>query len=324
MINHYNPFEEMTFTFDRCFLCGTYLKEDNSTEEHVFPKWLQREFNLWNNTLMLLNRTHIPYRNLVVPCCKICNNEHLNKKIEKKVEIAVKGGYKNFIQLDEEVIFKWLVKLSYGMLFKELSLRQDLTNYQSRKIIEPDELKNFRLLFTFLQSIRFETEFINKVPWSILIFKIKNSDNKRLYNGQDLIMTNNYFLQMNDIGIISHLQDNGLMKEHFLEYRSDFLDMELHPIQFRELCTEFQYKSYLLNKAPFYTISLPKDGEGKMQIISHDLYGDSLFDDWDMKEFCQLLEYNWKPWGIEFNDIYIDDEHKITFLRNEDGSLKFF
>lgn len=319
-MKHYNPFEEMTFSNDRCFLCGVYLNDANRTDEHIFPKWLQREFDLWDKTLNLLNKTSIPYRSLVVPCCRECNNTHLNIKIEQKVEAAVKGGYDSFIQLDEVIIFQWLVKLSYGMLFKELSLKQDLKNINSRMIIEPDQLKIFRLLFTFLQSIRFDTEFINNFPWSILIFKINNPDKERLYNGQDFLTTKNYFMQLNDIGIMSHLQDNGLMKNYFLEHRSEYLNMTLHPIQFRELCTEFHYKSYLLKRTPLYIISLPNEKSGKLKIISHDFISD--FEEWDNEFFCRMLEYNWKPWGLSFEDIYISKDHYTTYLKNEDGSIK--
>lgn len=322
-MKHYNPFEEMTFSYECCFLCGIFLDDSIRTVEHVFPKWLQHEFNLWDKTLILLNKSQIPYRSLTVPCCKPCNNKYLNM-IEKRIKAAVKGGYEEFIKLDEEVIFKWLVKLSYGVLFKELSLRLEIQNKDSRNIIEPDQLAKFRMLFTFLQTIRFETEFVNRTPWSILIFKINNSGTNIRYNGQDLIMSNNYFLQLNNIGIISHLQDNGLMKEFFMEHRSEFTDIVLHPIQFRELCAEFQYKSVLLKKLPYYTINLPERENGKMQILSFDLYGHDLFDDWKTEEFCHLLEYYWKPWDYKFDDIYFDNDHYLSFLRNEDGSVKSF
>lgn len=29
-----------------CFLCGA--SDQSMTEEHVFPKWLQKKYNLWN------------------------------------------------------------------------------------------------------------------------------------------------------------------------------------------------------------------------------------------------------------------------------------
>ncbi len=46
-----------------CFLCGRLLFDDFS-EEHVFPRWLQKRFHLWNRSLQLTNRTRIRYRQL--------------------------------------------------------------------------------------------------------------------------------------------------------------------------------------------------------------------------------------------------------------------
>ena len=73
----YSPFEKMTFTYDKCFLCGEILTDENSTEEHIYPKWLQNKFDLWDKQLILLNGTGINYRNLKIPCCKRCNNKRV-------------------------------------------------------------------------------------------------------------------------------------------------------------------------------------------------------------------------------------------------------
>ncbi|MFW9880988.1 MAG: hypothetical protein ACFFG0_48620 [Candidatus Thorarchaeota archaeon] len=56
----YNPFDSMSFTYDRCFLCGRRLGDADS-REHIFPRWLLRRFNLWDSELVLLNRTKIKY-----------------------------------------------------------------------------------------------------------------------------------------------------------------------------------------------------------------------------------------------------------------------
>jgi hypothetical protein len=34
---------------------------------------------LWNQSIVLLNQTEIPYRLLKIPCCSECNNEHLGR-----------------------------------------------------------------------------------------------------------------------------------------------------------------------------------------------------------------------------------------------------
>ncbi len=317
----YNPFDAMTFTYDRCFMCGELLDSNNRADEHVYPRWLQREFNLWNQRLVLLNKTEIQYKRLTIPCCNECNNEHLNKKVESKVEKAVKGGYEEFINLDEEIVFKWLNKIAYGMLFKELSLRSFLQDINSEPIYSKEQLEEHKMQFTFLQSIRFNTEFIAGKPWSILVFKVKNPNDKKTYNSMDFLLQKCFFMQLNDIGIISCLMDNGSQKEYFLEHLSDFLDIELHCIQFAELCAKFLTKATLFFRTPHYTIKMPKDLKDTMQIISHEISG-VLFSDWSQELYARMLEYFFKPWCIPYEKIYIDNEHVITFLRNEDGTIK--
>lgn len=309
----------MTFTYDRCFMCGDLLTDTNRSDEHVYPRWLQREFDIWNQYLVLLNGTEIPYRNLTIPCCKVCNNDYLNRLIEKKVEQAVKGGYEEFKQLDEEIIFKWLNKIAYGALFKELSLRSDLRNRESNPIYTKEQLEEHKMQFTFLQSIRFETEFIGK-PWSILIFKIKNINGKT-YNAGDYILQKCFFMQLNDIGIISCLMDNGTQKEFFLKHLSEFLNIELHPIQFAELCAKFLTKATLFIRNPSYLVIMPQDINHKMEIVSQPINGE-IFEEWSQVTYAHILEHFFKPWGIPFDQIYFDDDHVITFLHNDDGTIK--
>src|ERR1700730_12701608 len=74
-----------------CFLCSAPLRSKNRSDEHVFPKWLQNRFNLWNQRLDLINLTSIPYRQFTIPCCKTCNNVHLSK-IGDIVRAVVESG----------------------------------------------------------------------------------------------------------------------------------------------------------------------------------------------------------------------------------------
>ena len=73
---------------DKCFLCGTSLTAaDVNSAEHVLPKWLQHRFNLWNEELVLTNRTSIPYRQATIPCCTACNNGSLGN-LESEISAA--------------------------------------------------------------------------------------------------------------------------------------------------------------------------------------------------------------------------------------------
>src|SRR5437868_5625128 len=81
-----------------CFLCADPLTGQTRTDEHVIPKWVQQKYDLWNESLGLLNDSSIQYRQLTVPCCKRCNNETLSR-LESTVEVAVSSGYDAVVAL---------------------------------------------------------------------------------------------------------------------------------------------------------------------------------------------------------------------------------
>ena len=71
----------------------------------------------------------------------------MSEAIEKPIQIAVTGGYDSFKNIDKNIVFLWLNKLSYGMLFKELSLdvnRRDITKGKiySQELLEEYGIRN--------------------------------------------------------------------------------------------------------------------------------------------------------------------------------------
>src|SRR5713226_5139659 len=109
-LEHPNPrslfyaVERRRFGRSICFLCGRRLSPKNRSDEHVFPKWLQSRFSLWNQTLTLLNGTHIPYRSLTIPCCIECNTLHLSL-IEDGISTATLRGHRAVAALDPLTLF---------------------------------------------------------------------------------------------------------------------------------------------------------------------------------------------------------------------------
>lgn len=53
-LNFYINFKKETFGYNSCFLCGKEC--DIKTAEHIFPKWLQHKYDLWNQKLTVTNR----------------------------------------------------------------------------------------------------------------------------------------------------------------------------------------------------------------------------------------------------------------------------
>jgi hypothetical protein len=120
----FHAVERRRFGRSTCFLCGRRLTPTNRTDEHVFPKWVQSRFSLWNQKLTLLNGTQIPYRSLTIPCCRTCNGKHLSV-IENTVKTATLKGHRAVSELDPLTLFLWLGKIFYGLLYKELFLVKD-------------------------------------------------------------------------------------------------------------------------------------------------------------------------------------------------------
>ena len=313
----YNPFDEMTFTNDRCFVCGKQLSH-NATMEHVYPKWLQRDFNLWEQRLELLNGTCIRYRDMVIPCCVDCNNI-MSERIEKPVKEAVAAGYDAVIRLDPQILFQWLNKISYGTLFKQLSLRMDRRDPASGTIYAQENLAKHRMQFLFLRSTIQEVDYVHQ-PWSILVFKI-NDDDAPAYWAYDNPIIKTFFMRLNDVGIIAHLMDNGCNQEFFLQTptMAELLQKELHPIQFAEICAKFHYKSSLMNRLPFYMSVFDQEHNLQM-IIAHEM-GGILFDDWNQETYAHVLSFFWEPWKMDITSIYQPPDQVLSYIRNTDGTF---
>ncbi len=314
----YDPFDNMTFSNNNCFLCGCKLSKDNRTDEHVYPKWLQKKFKLWDRELSLLNNTLIKYKNLKIPCCKSCN-EKMSGLLEKPIERAVSSGYEQFILLDKKIIFLWLNKLSYGILFKELSLKLKRENPNRGSIYSEEDIKEKRMQYTFLQTIISDTKYIG-TPYSILIFKI-DPCNEEEYWAHDNPNFKTFFIRMNDIGIIANLMDNGFNENFFLGIpdMEKFTHYILHPIQFLELCARFLYKCSLFFKDPFYIISSNETDNKANTIISQSLSGIA-YNKWNQKNYAEVLSFYLKPYKLSFSDIY-ENGVVASWLQNSDGSF---
>lgn len=319
----YNPFDNMSFTYDRCFLCGCLLKNKKSVE-HIFPKWLQNRYSLWNGTITLLNRTTIPYRGLTIPCCRSCNTEYLSP-LENTVRLHHEKGYSEFLKLDKIMIFQWIAKIFYGLLFKELSLYVDRSDPNYGFITSPDLLKELRVLHTFLQSIRVPFEFVDFHPWSIFLVETHTYGDKRDFDYHDEILTLTFSIRMSGIGIIACLEDNGAQEELFSDYFDKFKGVKLHPTQFDELVAKVTYKASLMNRTPKYMMMLPKEEGQKVTVFSSPLQGFStkpIFDDWNQRNYAAFLAFQWEKYGIRFEDIFREPDMVLSNLVNEDGTVK--
>ena len=315
----FEQIEKHTYTPNKCFLCGCKLTTKNKTVEHVIPKWVQHQFKLWDQEVSLLNGTFIPYRLLTIPCCFKCNNIYL-KPFEDKVYAAFQKGYDVFRQLDKEIVFYWLGKIYFGLMYRELFLNVDRMDPTKGTITTPEYLKSFYSHFLFLQGIRNRHSFKDFFPASIYYFKTQKP--REIEKQWDFVDNHNTLfiaIRLGEIGIISPLQDGEATKQ--LESLLDeHRDIDLHPLQFREMTARILYKRLLMNRTPkFINVQHGRKSETIMMPLQG-MSAKPIFNDWDNDVYAAILS---KITGVPLEICQPQKGKYWTWLKDEHGKSLF-
>lgn len=313
-------FSNMKFDYLHCFLCGIEFNKENESEEHVIPRWLQHKHDLWNQKLSLINKTTIPYRKLKIPCCKECNNVYLNN-IEKEIE-RTSVSFEEFIKTDRRTIFIWLVKLYYGLLFKNLSLVVDFREPSKGTLVTPEQLAKYKMLHEFLQSTRTKTEFSNEV-FSLFIFKLHldpRNDRKYDFFFTDDLLRSQLAIQIGELGIICCIGEDGIIADAINDYVAPYQTHQITSVQFGELIAHIFYQRALLLVPPTYILM---KGMGKSHIISNlSSFTGDYFREKSYSEFSHFLAFQLKRFNLKPEQLYFPDvDAVISFLINDKGEL---
>jgi hypothetical protein len=306
------------FGKNTCFLCGKRLSAKNRTDEHVFPKWLQNRFGLWNRKVILLNSSEIAYRHLTIPCCSICNKEHLGL-IEKRISKATKDGYEAVLQMDKFNLFVWLGKIFYGLLYKELFLLHDRKNKSKVTITNKELLKIYQMHHYFLQCARVPMFFGEFFPTSIGVFPTQECSNPRLNWGfrDDL---NKLFIscRIGKVGIIATLQDGGALN-HMFDLMNEIKQINLHPLQFNEIVAQCLYKASLFNRTPKYLVSETPQLIQVFQTPLQGLSSKSIYDEWNNRNYAIYLS---NVTGIPLDKIFAPPNKVMTWLFDKNNKMR--
>lgn len=275
---------------NRCFLCGTDLSVVGKTDEHVVPRWVQRRYDLWSQKLTLLNGTAIPYSQLTVPCCSSCNNDHLSR-IEDSLSATVDRGRSAVVALGPKLLFLWLGKIFYAILYKELMLLRERADPYAGTIISEDFIRQYRSHRLLLQQARGILALDGFQPGSLFVFEaqpIPHSD--QTWDLTDHVHGMAIGVRIGRVCLIAALGDGAAQQKFDAAFYEQYYDLPLHPIQFRELFARVAYRSTLATRVPKY-ITGP-DGHGGLTTFQLPLGGLSdkpAFEDWIPFNYARVL-----------------------------------
>lgn len=314
----YNPFQDFTFDNQTCFLTGEALQSADE-QIQVFPVWMMRAFNLEEQPFKMLDESFSTYKQLKLPCAADAAL-HL-EAVESAVERAMNSGYAAMKELPAHILFQWIAKIVYGVVFNEIQsgIRQATLSGEEMNFSQA-LVQKFRNLHAMLQSAIHPMEFENRNPFSVVVLPVENAPETFIY--RDEINTLIFSLRMNDFAIIATLQDNGTHAIYHEDVLAAVQGKVLHPIQFEEICARYFYSAYLFNKLPEYTyMDTPKMIYVEPMPLQ-DWTMKPIFDHWQVKTYGQVLENFWKPWGYTLFEIIKNPEEPVSFIYDEAGAFR--
>ncbi|MBC5773660.1 hypothetical protein H8S95_06265 [Pontibacter sp. KCTC 32443] len=320
-LNLYNPFGNMQFADEHCFLCGTTITKADRTP--VFGEWMQQKYNLENKELLLLDKSVTTFSQLTIPCCDHCNSEYI-LPLEQEIETAADSGFEGISALDPKRLFQWIGKMYYGTLVTELIREKDPLIMPENPVSEnPQMLGKFKTFFQVLQSLRVPMVFSDFLPCSLFILQVDPTEDELPFEYQDELTTMAFSIKLGPVVIVCKLLDNGIINKALHRLYKLTEGQLLHPIQVAEFKARVFYAAYIFNVVPDYFIRTIKPGDE--QLVLDTLIDDvtnEVFNPWEPLAYVHMLEEMLKPWSIREHDIMKDPQQPLTFLTNEDGTFK--
>jgi hypothetical protein len=345
----FDIFAKHPFDGNHCFLCGVDLNPNNRTIEHVFPRWLQDAFDLRDRSITLLNGTRIPYRSLVIPCCKQCNGTHLSQ-LEGRMRPIILDYSKSLDQISDQDMNSWVSKIYIGVLWRELELKFDRRTQDSEPILPKEAMENFRMVHFLMQSCRKKMTFYgngSRFPNSLLRVECKvPNDIENRFDYLDNFSTHTVAIRMGSKGIVG-IFDGGLHDLNFPDFADRLFERKpLHPDQFKEVFVKLTYKNSLSLRVPYfgitqnreideYTVAVlafddhskcasclvvgTEDGPISMiPLLPESVLKGSDYSDWCQEDFARCLSMYT---GIPVERIFVPPDMVRTSLRDSDGNF---
>jgi len=319
LLTLYDPFDRMQFNSETCFLCGAFINANQTVP--VFSNWLMRHYQFGEKQLLLLDKSIIQYKDLTIPCCINCREQHI-EPLDQRLEKAHQKGVAGFKAADERDIYLWLAKMFYGMLVRELLNEQNPLIMPEHAVGEnPKMFTKFQSLFKLLQALRLPILFDDFTPFSLFILEVKETETDTPFEYRDELNTMMFSIKMGTVQVICHLLDNNVLQKALKPVYDDLKNKPVHPIQAAEFTARAYYAAYLFNLIPEYFERRPAPGE---DFLTYDTLVDDItmpvFNPWEQQAYAKLLEEMWRKWDISRQQILQNPREPLSYIYDETGT----
>ena len=243
-----------------CFICGAKPEEKSFNDEHVFPEWLLRRYNLFARTLKLPNGITTRYDRHTVPCCTDCNSL-MGKVVEERISSAIDGSpesIQNFLANGGDLeLFVWL-----GLIYLKLHLKNKMNRKEldrripSGMIADDYEWDLLHHIHTVVRCFYVPTTVEANVFGSIMVLPCRQEGSTDQFDFFDSHLGQTMMLRLGSTAIFVVFDDSTAASGFFQVNMLDKITGPINELQAREIMTDFALLNMHLKERPIYRSEL--------------------------------------------------------------------
>jgi hypothetical protein len=242
---------------DCCFICGAKPNTKPFNDEHIFPEWLLRRYDLFQRRITLPNGATARYDRYTVPCCAECNSL-MGDKIEKPMSEIIQGAVgsinERITKGNALMLFVWL-----GLIFVKVHLKDKAFRFHldarigEEKIADMYEWRQLHHIHSiarcFYTGCSVETEAIG----SCLVIPVRTEMSPDQFDFGDLYFAQTMLLRVGDLAMLAVFNDSGGAMGYFQQKLAKITG-PVSELQLREIMVELAWLNLHLKQRPtFYT-----------------------------------------------------------------------
>lgn len=324
-------FVDSICTGNSCFICGAMSDGRKFNDEHIFPKWLLREFKLFDRYVTLPNGSRFKYGRYKIPCCANCNSI-MGQQIEQPVRRLLRQGHhavsEHFKTEGGLTFFTWMAVIFLKTHLRDRHFNRTLDRRMTREPISSlyawESLHHIHTVARcFITGATIERE----VYGTCVVLAAKVERGVEAFDVADLYDAQVALVRCHDVALITVFNDSAAVTGHLLHILEKVTG-PLSNLQLREVMVEAACCNLHLKERPQYASLV--DVRARTNKIVAMLPESPEFHPIDLKLRGRLMEYALRPvlsgssivGYPNIEDFWVKVKDGLqTFLYDDDGNF---
>jgi hypothetical protein len=242
---------------DACFMCGGSGVARPFTNEHIIPRWVLREFELFERRVTLPNESDVSYGQYTIPCCESCNGT-LNTLYEIPVREILDGGVNEVSRYVREqgpwLLFSWLALLFVKTHLKDWTLRfnRDKRAGDLRRLGHLAAIEQLHHIHCVARTLVVGSRVEAEVLGTFFVLAADTGPGAiELFDYADLFASKSVLLRYKDVATVAVLDDSCAAFSLFAkELRR--IEAPLSSLQLREVLAHVSFIAANLERRPIF------------------------------------------------------------------------